>query len=645
MSEARDKIVAMIGAIRGCWVRRELSMLALSLTVALFLWLGTMVLLDNTLMFSSRGLMLGWVVLLLTAAAGATASACRFTIGRPSSRELAIRFESQVSQQHNRLVNSIDFIDSHVAERDPMARAAVVENALHLDATQAPRAIDWQMVRMMVLAAAACLLVLLGYSMFRASFVANAIQRLLNPIHPAPHILVTEIEVSPGNAQLIEGDSLVIEAKLGRHLPGEAAVEYRIGDGGWTRASMQSIDDRTFHYDGLKGLWQDLQYRVTAGRSTSATYAASVRLRPKVQSVQLAVTPPAYTGAPEKLLPKDQGDVTALPGSSVQIKIAARSPLASARLEMSEGPAISLDVAAKAASGVFILNTTSSYAIVIADTSQPKPLTNLSPPRYALTVLEDQPPNAIFNLPGRDLILPADATVSLKLDADDDWGLANVAIEIKSGSAEWKPIARAELPLPGEKRKIITANLSLAAYRLKPGEMLLYRAVAADHRQPTPNTFVGRPWSIAISTATGDAPLLAADAKKMLDSLQAILTLQKEARGEVDMDRDVHRHRRTGAACRWTDAGSSLAAGRVRRHLRAASAEKAAHSQGAGPDYRQAGRADRPRRKIPGVGGKGAAGDRAAFARAKRRGDEAGAGHARKTPQVHPGAGQGHRRN
>ena len=203
---------------------------------------------------------------------------------------------------------------------------------------------------------------------------------------------------------------------------------------------------------------------------------------------------------------------------------------------MSGAESVELATAEDGASGDFAMKADGSYAVVIADAGK---LANLSPPRYALTVQEDQPPSAVFVAPGRNLILPADGAVDLKLDAEDDFGLASVAIAVKTISGDWKRLASCEMPVPGEKHRSLAVRLNLADYHLKPGDVLLYRATAADHCQPTPNTFVGRPWSIAIGNSTGDAPLLASEARKALESLQAILALQKEARGDVDMDRDV----------------------------------------------------------------------------------------------------------
>ena len=64
-------------------------------------------------------------------------------------------------------------------------------------------------------------------------------------------------------------------------------------DGGdWTGAAMSAVNARTFRYDGLKNLWRDVQYRVVAGRSASATFTVTVQPRPKVRSLQLTVTLP-----------------------------------------------------------------------------------------------------------------------------------------------------------------------------------------------------------------------------------------------------------------------------------------------------------------------------------------------------------------
>ncbi len=536
MPQPSEHIMGMIDAIRRSWMRRELSMLATAMLVGLLAWLGTMVLLDNEIMLSAGGLLGGWAVLATLMVGGLSLAAYRLTIGRPAARELARRFESRVADQENRLVNSIDFIDTQTIEQNAMARAAVVENAMQLDATLAPCAINWARVRLMLAIAGGCVVLLLGYTAFRASYVANAVQRLLDPINPAPHILFTKIEVRPGDAHLVEGDSLTVQATMGRHLVDEAFIEYRMDSGTWTQAAMSGVSRTTFCYDGLKDLWQNVQYRVVAGRSTSPVYTLTVQPRPGVRSVQLFVTPPSYTGMPMETLPKDQGDVAALRGSKVQINVLGSAALSSAQLQISDGESVPLVTADENACGSFTMKADGWYAINIFDASK---LSNLSPPRYALTVQEDQPPSAVFREPGRDLIMPVDGTVDLKLDAEDDWGLAWVAIQVKTGNGDWKRIVDWQLPAPGERHKSLAARLKLADYSLNPGDMVQYRALAADYCQPTPNTFVGRSWSISIGNSKGDQSLLTSEAKKALETLQAILALQREARGDVDMDRDA----------------------------------------------------------------------------------------------------------
>ena len=109
-----------------------------------------------------------------------------------------------------------------------------------------------------------------------------------------------------------------------------------------------------------------------------------------------------------------------------------------------------------------------------------------------LTVRPDRAPRVRVTTPGRDLLLPdGNQTVTLALDAEDDLGLATLALRYTriGGSGENFTFTDGEVALDitraSDRAWTARATWTLAPLALGPGDMVIYRGVATDRR---PNT-------------------------------------------------------------------------------------------------------------------------------------------------------------
>ncbi|MFQ5805226.1 MAG: hypothetical protein ACE5I3_02110 [Phycisphaerae bacterium] len=582
MSPPQQSIFGMVATIRRHWLRRQLvGHLAVGLIVLLG-WLLVMVVLDNLAMLSWRHFVLAWVALAAGLAGWAVVFARRVAFGRPSAARLALLYEARVPGRENRLINAVQFLESRQAQRDALAYATVIENATALDPRTAPQAIDRRPVRNALIGLGVCAALLLGYAGLRPQWAGNALARLFRPFTPMPHLLATEPVVSPGNVELVEGAPLTIEARVlaprvGR-APDRAYVEYRLAELDWTRSAMHAVnvaaglrggrkqaaagapagrDDRletgptssvaaglragrsmdgTFRceFDSVR---HPLVYRVRAGRSVSPTYVVTLQYRPRVEQLRLNVRRPEYAGGETRELKPNMGDVVALEGSMIGLKLTASVPLSSGQIEFATGEPVRLEVGGnerREASGHFELRRSGNYAIRLMDTNG---LSNLRPPRYSLTAEPDQPPLAIVTSPARDLILPANSRLELVLEAEDDIGLTRLALQRRRGADGWQTLKAWPVAERGVRRRAERVGLSLPALGLQVGDVLRYRVVAWDNRRPKPNRGIGRTWSITVAEPSHDRALLAAETRRLLEALQRILALQRENRTALDLDR------------------------------------------------------------------------------------------------------------
>jgi hypothetical protein len=547
MNPFERRIATMIGAIYRHWRRRQLQAFAVLAALALTTWLLAMIVLDNTIMLSSGELLLGWGILaggIIVAIVGLLG---RLTVARPSAPKLACLYEARVPGQHNRLINAVQFMTAPALRADPLVQAAIAENATTLELDTAPGAVDRRSVQRLLVGLGIVAGVALAYAIVRPYWVMNGLARVLEPLNPAPHLLATEPNVRPGDAQVNEGDALTIDADVQASLrggrPGTARLEYRIGSQAWTQVAMARVSDEPGTTGGASfrhtfaAVWQPLDYRVRAGWSVSPTYHVTTRTRPRVSELQVTVTRPAYAGGTRRALAQNTGDVSALIGSTINVLVTASTPLSAAAIELTGGNSIPLEVKTPTGTqGQFILERSGSYAIRLTDQ---RGLANVNPPRYTLTAEPDQTPVVAVTRPGRDLILPANARLDLRIEAEDDIGLARVALQLRHGTAAWADWQEFEVSAQSPRRQVNETTLDLSALGLQGNEVLLYRAVATDRREPAPNVGVGRAYSITVATADEEAALRAAQTRRLLEALQRILALQRENRTAFDLDRPV----------------------------------------------------------------------------------------------------------
>lgn len=201
---------------------------------------------------------------------------------------------------------------------------------------------------------------------------------------------------------------------------------------------------------------------------------------PTIDEVDITITPPAYTGRKAQVL-RDPSRIEALAGSRIALTV--RSTAAHLAIET----LASKDSLTRAKQG-FVGTVAADADGYVALQPSTGPQTG-GRRLIGLTVLPDLAPRVKITAPGRDQRFPdGKRTLDISIDASDDIALGSLKLRYTkvSGSGERFTFTEGEVPISIAQKDERTwtgrASWKLDPLELGPGDMVVYRAVAADKR-------------------------------------------------------------------------------------------------------------------------------------------------------------------
>jgi len=207
------------------------------------------------------------------------------------------------------------------------------------------------------------------------------------------------------------------------------------------------------------------------GPVAASTQAPVVTLR-----LTATIQPPAYTGLAATTL-TDPAQIDAVQGST--LTLALESSAASVTVEQNDTAASLARGADGRLNGRLTLTRTGYVVVTADDISRTIPV----------VVSPDRLPSVRVTVPGRDLVYAGgNPRITFDARATDDYGLRSLALHYTkvSGSGEQFEFKEGEIPLALTRASSREwrggAARSLDELDLKDGDMLVYRAVAADER-------------------------------------------------------------------------------------------------------------------------------------------------------------------
>jgi hypothetical protein len=227
---------------------------------------------------------------------------------------------------------------------------------------------------------------------------------------------------------------------------------------------------------------------VVSGRPAPASLAvagANAGATASIARVDIDVVAPAYVGGRVTAL-SDPADVTALAGSRLRVRMTGVA--ASAAIETIDARA----PMTRGADGRFTAEVVADREGFISIQAASGREGDVARRLIGLTIAPDRPPQVRITKPGRDLFVASAGELPIEIVAEDDTALGSLRLTFTTvtGADENFTFTDGEVPLQiartDTRHWTASARWAIDALKLEPGNMVVYRGVAADRRPGAP---------------------------------------------------------------------------------------------------------------------------------------------------------------
>ena len=249
-----------------------------------------------------------------------------------------------------------------------------------------------------------------------------ALHRCLHPGTVFARPASVQISVSPGNAEVLKGGDLALHITFSGSPPRTVYLEQRDSpQAPWRRREI-AVDRAAATTQHLRQIKQSFSYQLVAAKGRSPIYRVEVIDPPAVEGLRLEYNYPEYSGLAPRI-ESQNGDIAALAGTLVRFEVSANKALAAATLVVDDTLRQVARTDGSKAFAQWRIDRDGHYRIELEDRSG---VFNQEPIRYAIQSLEDAYPQVSIVEPGRDMDLPESLSLTVAVEAGDDFGVESL---------------------------------------------------------------------------------------------------------------------------------------------------------------------------------------------------------------------------
>lgn len=287
----------------------------------------------------------------------------------------------------------------------------------------------------------------------------------------------TEIAVTPGDASVEKGSSLVVLARFSGPLPPGADLVINGTTDNKTVPLTKSLDDPIFG-GTVPEVTADFLYHVEYHGEKTRDYKIKVFEHPRLERSDISVKYPDYTSLPEKTI-RDTRRVSAVEGSALQVSLQLNKPVVAARLIAADKTIVPLTVASNQANAVlsnFQLVASKAYELQLVDADG---RTNKVTTQFVFDALKNRPPELKLASPRGDVRASPLEEIVFEGEAWDDFGLKSFGLAYTLAGQETQFIELGTNAPANEKRPF-KYLLALEKLGTQPDQLVSYFVWAED---------------------------------------------------------------------------------------------------------------------------------------------------------------------
>jgi hypothetical protein len=387
--------------------------------------------------------------------------------------------ERRLQLHGNPLTNAVQLADVPAGTSEQLCRLAVDQGAKVASTADLQGVIEPGLTQRRVRQLAVAVVAVVGLSILLPGLVPAAAARLMNPSGDLPAFTLLQFEIStdPGVGEV--GRPLMIHTQIdGPVVPTEAWV---VVDGGGTAFQthpMIAVGEGQFTFR-LVGSKQWRRFHVATPDGRSAWHAISWADEPKIVSMQLRLTSPAYTQIPTRQTPYRGQQLRVLAGTRVAFSIETNMALKAVRWIDPGGRVEEQSILTPSAAETWIERVPRVSGVYQLE---PVGVNDVAGRAWhiALEVEPDKSPVVRLVEPDRRVRVPVGWIVPVTVDVEDDVAVNRVELDLNIDGRLSRQIMI--LLRQGPRRATATARLDLASLGAKVGSTIRGRARAFDRR-------------------------------------------------------------------------------------------------------------------------------------------------------------------
>ncbi len=295
-----------------------------------------------------------------------------------------------------------------------------------------------------------------------------------------PRVPFSGVAVTPGDATIERGESLVVLARFGGGVPATVDMIIRTsGEAPHKVSLVKSLADPVFG-GSVPEVKSDFTYHLEYRGSSTRDYKVKVFENPRLERADAELTFPAYTGQEPKRI-ENTRRISAVEGTRLDLSLQLNKPVASAKLVAHDAKktAIPLQVmAGKAVASLpkFALAASQTYDLQLVDADG---RANKTATPFVIDVQPNRPPELHVNSPRGDLRPSALEEVVFDGTVWDDFGSPEYGISYSLAGGETKTIELGRA-VPAKEKRPFNYTLHLEDLGVQPDQLVSWYVWADD---------------------------------------------------------------------------------------------------------------------------------------------------------------------